>query len=47
MYEGKPLREQIHVDALKPDPDRTSRVLKLGEVNEQIRSMFYKLEEEN
>jgi hypothetical protein len=30
-----------------PDPGRTARVLKLGEVNERIRSTFYKLEEED
>lgn len=32
---------------LQPDPEKTSRVLKLEELNEHIRSVFYKLEEEN
>lgn len=50
MYEsvGSSNSDKEGIDSyLKPDPEKTSRVLKLGELNEHIRSVFYKLEEEN
>lgn len=46
VYEGIAGHRTIENLTLKPDPERTTRVLTLGELNERIRSLFYRLEEE-
>lgn len=45
VYEGIAGDRAIENLTLKPDPERTTKVLNLGELNERIRSLFYRLEE--
>lgn len=48
MYESPAVSSGLQSMAvLVPDPGKTLRVLKLGEVNERIRSIFYKFEEQD
>lgn len=48
MYEVGGLGVSDGIESiLRPDPENTLRVLKLGELNEHIGLVFYKLEEEN